>query len=105
MPGEARATELPRRSASALKPRIMILWAAIDNPLQYNDLGKPAEGRCTYRCIRVEVSAQLAEFVAAWPSLTDGQRQRLSLIYTAATDERQPPLRASLVNQGDSSVD
>jgi hypothetical protein len=57
----------------------MILRAEICNPLPHSDLDEPREGRCT----RVEVNNQLAEFIAAWPSLPERHREAISMMVTA----------------------
>lgn len=58
----------------------MILRAEVCNPEPSIDLEKAGEGRCTYCCTRVEITKQLAEFIAAWPALCDSQRQAWSML-------------------------
>ena len=60
----------------------MILRAEICNPLPHSDLDESRQGRCTYRCTRVEVNKQLAEFIAAWPSLPERHREAISMMAT-----------------------
>lgn len=61
----------------------MILRAELLNVLPSVDLGKAGKGSCTYCCTSVEVSAQLARLIAAWPSLKDEQRRGLELLLKA----------------------
>ena len=64
--------------------RIMILRAEICNALTDADLEKSTQGRCTYCCTHVEINAELAEIITAWPSFSRRQRQALSLMATAS---------------------
>jgi hypothetical protein len=64
--------------------RIMILQACFDNPLPGAGLENSAQPRCTYCCTRIEISAELAEVIAVWPSLSDRQRQALALLTAAS---------------------
>ncbi len=64
--------------------RIMILQARCAKALDGKGLENSTAGRCTYCCIRVEVTAELAEVVVAWPSLTDRQRQAMALMAEAS---------------------
>ena len=58
----------------------MILQARFGKVLPDQHLAKRSAGRCTYCCTRVELSTELAAFIAAWPSLTDDQRKGLALM-------------------------
>ncbi|QDT71345.1 hypothetical protein I41_05020 [Lacipirellula limnantheis] len=58
----------------------MILRAELLNLLPSGDLGQARKDSCTYCCTPVEVSAQLANLIVAWPSLTDAQRRELELL-------------------------
>ena len=58
----------------------MILRAEMCNAVPIRDLGETVQSRCTYCCTRVELGPQLAELIAAWPTLTDRQRRGLILM-------------------------
>jgi hypothetical protein len=62
----------------------MILRAEICKALPVGELEKPAKNCCTYRCTRVEISRQLAHFIAAWPKLSKRQQEALLVMATAA---------------------
>ena len=66
--------------------RIMILRLVIPNVADDNSLQQHAEGCCPYSCPSVEVDAELARIVAAWPQLSS--QQKVGLIGFAASTER-----------------
>jgi hypothetical protein len=68
----------------------MILRAEICNALTDGDLEESTQGRCTHCCTRVEISAELAQIIAAWPSLSGRQRQDLCLMATSSGETRVP---------------
>jgi hypothetical protein len=67
----------------------MILQARFGNPSPALDLENSGQQRCTYRCTRVEISAEMADIISAWPSLTDRQRQALSVLSAASAKRAQ----------------
>ncbi len=48
----------------------------LDSPND-NDLQQPAEGCCPHSCPSVDVEADLARIVAAWPRMTPEQKRGL----------------------------
>ena len=69
-----------REASGATDPRILIPRAELCNPLPNSDLVASRLGRCTYRCTGVQVNKQLAEFIAAWPSLPERHREAISML-------------------------
>ena len=78
----------------------MILRAELLNVLPSEALGQARQGCCTYCCTPVEVSAQLADLIAAWPSLTDGQRRGLDLLHQPTSETTAKASARSVTNCG-----
>jgi ribosomal protein S7 len=61
----------------------MILQARLDNTEPSLELEESDSGGCTYRCTRAEVSTELATLVATWHTMTQAQRNAVSLMAAA----------------------
>ena len=58
----------------------MILQFRSANPCYRTDLENSIVDGCTHRCTRVDIRSELAEIIAAWPSLSDPERNAISLL-------------------------
>jgi hypothetical protein len=58
----------------------MILQASFANSLPASDLEQAGQNRCTHCCTRIDVDAELASIVTAWPPLAPQQREALAVM-------------------------